>query len=59
MRHRRSQRGSTTAEYAVCTAAACGFAGLLYLLGPFFDDLLRTILGAVYGEVRLAYPRVR
>ena len=27
---RRSDRGMTTAEYAVGTVAACGFAGILY-----------------------------
>ena len=27
---RRSDRGMTTAEYAVGTVAACGFAGVLY-----------------------------
>ena len=59
MRQHRSQRGMTTAEYAVGTAAACGFAGLLYLCGPFFDDLLRAILGVIVREARLAwgFPR--
>jgi hypothetical protein len=29
---RRSERGMTTAEYAVGTVAACGFGGVLYKL---------------------------
>lgn len=29
---RRSDRGMTTAEYAVGTVAACGFGGVLYKL---------------------------
>jgi hypothetical protein len=29
---RRSQRGATTAEYAVCTGAGVGFAGILFKL---------------------------
>ena len=29
---RRSERGMTTAEYAVGTVAACGFGGILYKL---------------------------
>ncbi|MCW2752788.1 MAG: hypothetical protein JWQ32_199 [Marmoricola sp.] len=46
----RSQTGATTAEYAVCTGAAVGFAGLLFklitsetgqrLLNTVFDHLL-------------------
>ncbi|MGN6722783.1 MAG: DUF4244 domain-containing protein [Marmoricola sp.] len=28
----RDERGATTAEYAVCTGAAVGFAGLLFKL---------------------------
>ena len=31
-RVRRDERGATTAEYAVCTGAAVGFAGLLFKL---------------------------
>lgn len=29
---KRDERGATTAEYAVCTGAAVGFAGLLFKL---------------------------
>ena len=45
------QRGITTAEYAVGTAAGAGFAGLLYKLlsGGFGDQLLNTLLDHVLG----------
>lgn len=49
----RSERGVTTAEYAVATAAGCGFAGVLIslltsdwaqeLLKVLFDLILKTI----------------
>lgn len=40
---RRDERGITTAEYAVGTAAGAGFAALLYKLlsGSFGDKLLK------------------
>jgi hypothetical protein len=39
------ERGITTAEYAVGTAAGAGFAGLLYkmLTGGFGDQMLNTL----------------
>ena len=42
---RRDDRGITTAEYAVGTAAGAGLAGLLYKLlsGGFGDHLLKTL----------------
>jgi len=39
-----SEAGMTTAEYAVGTVAATGFAGVLYLLAPFWKELIRRIL---------------
>jgi hypothetical protein len=41
----RHQRGITTAEYAVGTAAGAGLAGLLYkmLTGGFGNQLLQTL----------------
>lgn len=41
----RDERGITTAEYAVGTAAGAGLAGLLYqlLTGGFGDQLLRRL----------------
>lgn len=51
--HRGNQRGVTTAEYAVVTAAGCGFGGILIklltsewgqkLLKSLFDFFLRMI----------------
>ena len=45
------ERGITTAEYAVGTAAGAGFAGLLYkmLSGGFGDQLLKTLFDHVLG----------
>jgi len=45
------QRGITTAEYAVGTAAGAGFAGLLYtmLSGGFGGSLLKTLFDHVLG----------
>ena len=50
-RSRTDQRGITTAEYAVGTAAGAGLAGLLYklLTGGFGDQLLRTLFDHVLG----------
>jgi len=47
----RDQRGITTAEYAVGTAAGAGLAGLLYklLTGGFGDQLLKTLFDHVLG----------
>ncbi|CAI9400895.1 hypothetical protein HIDPHFAB_00497 [Nocardioides sp. T2.26MG-1] len=48
---RRNQRGITTAEYAVGTAAGAGLAGLLFklLTGGFGDKLLKTLFDHVLG----------
>ena len=45
------ERGITTAEYAVGTAAGAGLAGLLYklLTGGFGDKLLKTLFDHVLG----------
>ncbi len=47
----RSEDGMTTAEYAVGTVSACGFAGLLYkiLTSSWGQDLLRGILDKAIG----------
>jgi hypothetical protein len=49
--HPRDERGITTAEYAVGTAAGAGLAGLLYklLTGGFGDKLLKTLFDHVLG----------
>lgn len=41
----RNQRGTTTAEYAVVTAAGCGFAGVLIklLTSDWGQSLLKTL----------------
>ncbi len=48
---RHEERGITTAEYAVGTAAGAGLAGLLYkmLTGGFGDKLLKTLFDHVLG----------
>ena len=45
------ERGITTAEYAVGTAAGAGLAGLLYklLTGGFGDQMLKTLYDHVLG----------
>jgi len=50
-RHAPDERGITTAEYAVGTAAGAGLAGLLYTLltGGFGDRLLKTLFDHVLG----------
>lgn len=49
MRDHHSDRGITTAEYAVGTAAGAGLAGLLYklLTGGFGEDLLDKLFAHV------------
>jgi hypothetical protein len=49
------ERGVTTAEYAVATAAGAGFAGLLYkmLSGGFGNNLIRTLFDHVLGLLGL------
>ncbi len=49
MHHAHDQRGITTAEYAVGTAAGAGLAGLLFklLTGGFGEQLLRTLFDHV------------
>lgn len=49
--HSQDDRGITTAEYAVGTAAGAGFAALLYkmLTGGFGDQLLGRLFDHVMG----------
>ncbi len=51
-----TQRGVTTAEYAVATAAGAGFAGLLYKLlsGGFGSRLIKTFFDHVLGLLGLS-----
>lgn len=50
-----SERGVTTAEYAVATAAGAGFAGLLYKLlsGGFGEQLIKTLFDHVLSLLGL------
>lgn len=50
------ERGVTTAEYAVATAAGAGFAGLLYTLlsGSFGKKLITTLFDHVLSLLGLA-----
>ncbi len=52
---RPDERGVTTAEYAVATAAGAGFAGLLYKLlsGGFGTQLIKTLFDHVLGLLGL------
>ncbi|MGI8578405.1 MAG: DUF4244 domain-containing protein [Nocardioidaceae bacterium] len=45
----RDEKGMTTAEYAVGTVSACGFAGILYkiLTSGFGEQLLSGLLNKV------------
>jgi hypothetical protein len=51
----RDQRGITTAEYCVGTAAGAGLAGLLFklLTGGFGEQLLRTLFDHVLSLLGL------
>jgi hypothetical protein len=40
----RDEVGASTAEYAVGTVASTGFAGILYLMLPWIDALIRYCL---------------
>jgi hypothetical protein len=48
---RRDELGMSTAEYAVGTVSACGFAGLLFklLTSDFGQSLLKNIFDKVLG----------
>jgi hypothetical protein len=46
-----SDAGMTTAEYAVGTVAACGFAGVLYkvVTSPIVIDLLKAVISKAFS----------
>jgi hypothetical protein len=54
-RHHDDQRGITTAEYAVGTAAGAGLAGLLFklLTGGLGEQLIRTLFDHVLSLLGL------
>ncbi|SEF12814.1 DUF4244 domain-containing protein [Jiangella alba] len=49
----RSERGMTTAEYAVGTVAACGFGGVLYklLTSEPVQTLLNNVIEKAFGVI--------
>lgn len=51
----RNERGVSTAEYAVVTAAACGFGGVLIKLleSDFGMSLLKTLFDLVLSVIGL------
>lgn len=51
----RDERGVTTAEYAVATAAGAGFAGLLFklLTGGFGNRLIKSLFDHVLAVLGL------
>lgn len=49
MRRLRDQAGATTAEYAVCTGAGVGFAGLLFNL--LTGDTGRKVVTTVFDKI--------
>jgi len=50
----RTDKGATTAEYAVCTGAGVGFAGLLFKL--LSSDLGQTFINGVFHKITSLLP---
>jgi len=50
----RNQDGATTAEYAVCTGAGVGFAGLLFKL--LTSDVGQKVIGSIFDHVLKMLP---
>jgi len=48
-RSRKGQDGATTAEYAVCTGAAVGFAGVLFKLVT--SDVGQKLITNVFDKI--------
>lgn len=53
-REPRGEEGMTTAEYAVGTVSACGFAGLLFKL--LTSDLGRSLLEGIFARITDLLP---
>lgn len=49
MRGRKDEAGATTAEYAVCTGAGVGFAGLLFK--ALTSDTGQKIVNTVFDKI--------
>lgn len=54
MIHKRDEVGATTAEYAVCTGAGVGFAGLLFKF--LTSDTGQHIVNTVFDRVLKLLP---
>ena len=50
----RSEKGATTAEYAVCTGAGVGFAGLLFKL--LTSDVGQKLITDVFHKITDLLP---
>jgi len=50
----RTDRGATTAEYAVCTGAGVGFAGLLFKL--LTSDLGQSLINGIFHKLEGLLP---
>jgi len=50
----RSEEGMNTAEYAVGTVGACGFAGILYKL--LTSDWAQSVLQSIFDKVLTQLP---
>jgi len=50
----RAEKGATTAEYAVCTGAGVGFAGLLFKL--LTSDLGQSLIKGIFSKVEGLLP---
>lgn len=51
---RRPEAGMTTAEYAVGTVAACGFAGVLYKILT-SSEVLSLVTGVISKALNLSF----
>lgn len=54
MRAMRDETGATTAEYAVCTGAGVGFAGLLFKL--LTSDVGQNVVSTVFDKIMDILP---
>lgn len=50
----RGEDGATTAEYAVCTGAGVGFAGVLFKL--LTSDLGQSIINGIFHKIQGLLP---
>lgn len=55
----RNECGMNTAEYAIGTVAACGFAGLLFVCNDAYLEMVHRLLQFAFDEVLWWPPIVR